>query len=131
MNPTEPSRNPLHRPALILRAEDALLMAACTFLFFRAGGSPWLLVLLALAPDLSMLGYLAGTRVGAAAYNLAHTLALPAVLGVVSLQAGSGLGLQVALVWLAHIFMDRAVGYGLKLPTGFKDTHLSGAPAAY
>jgi hypothetical protein len=52
-----------------------------------------------------MIGYAAGNRIGAAAYNAAHTLVLP-------------------LIWLAHIAMDRALGYGLKLPTGFKDTHL-------
>jgi hypothetical protein len=30
----------------------------------------------------------------------------------------------VALIWFAHISMDRTVGYGLKYPTSFKDTHL-------
>jgi hypothetical protein len=32
--------------------------------------------------------------------------------------------LQIALIWLAHIGVDRMLGYGLKYPTGFKDTHL-------
>ena len=72
--------------------------------------------LLILAPDLSMLGYLAGPRVGAIAYNLFHTL--------IGRRASSGawflamLTMQVALIWLAHIAIDRALGYGLKLPTG-------------
>jgi hypothetical protein len=30
----------------------------------------------------------------------------------------------MALIWLAHIGMDRMLGYGLKYSGGFKDTHL-------
>ncbi|CQR85430.1 protein of unknown function [Paracoccus aminovorans] len=82
----------------------------------------WLAILL--APDLAMLGYLAGPRAGAALYNLVHLYALPfllaaagVALGLTGLIAGGGL-------WLAHIGIDRALGYGLKLPSGFRDTHL-------
>ena len=32
--------------------------------------------------------------------------------------------IHMAAIWTAHIAMDRALGYGLKLPTGFTDTHL-------
>ena len=28
-------------------------------------------------------------------------------------------------IWLAHIGVDRMVGYGLKYPTSSKDTHLN------
>jgi hypothetical protein len=31
---------------------------------------------------------------------------------------------QLGLIWFAHIGVVRAIGYGLKYPTGFKDTHL-------
>jgi hypothetical protein len=80
--------------------------------------------LLLLAPDLSMLGYVAGPRVGAVVYNVFHAYPLPAVLGIFGLLGGSPLVLAVALIWLAHIGMDRLLGYGLKYPTEFKDTHL-------
>jgi hypothetical protein len=30
----------------------------------------------------------------------------------------------VTLIWIAHIGVDRALGYGLKYPSSFKDTHL-------
>jgi hypothetical protein len=30
----------------------------------------------------------------------------------------------LAVILLAHIAADRALGYGLKYATGFKDTHL-------
>jgi hypothetical protein len=81
-------------------------------------------VLLILAPDLSMVGYAAGNRAGAAAYDLVHTSAWPIAVGVAGVLADSGSAVAVALIWLAHIGLDRALGYGLKYATGFKDTHL-------
>ncbi|KRW97331.1 DUF4260 domain-containing protein [Paracoccus sp. MKU1] len=86
------------------------------------GAPAWLAILL--APDLTMAGYLAGPRLGAALYNLGHLYApafllmvLGVALGSTGLIAGGGL-------WLAHVGFDRALGYGLKLPSGFRDTHL-------
>ena len=38
--------------------------------------------------------------------------------------AGWPIGLQLALIWLAHIGMDRLVGYGLKYRGALKETHL-------
>jgi hypothetical protein len=93
-------------------------------LYVRADYSWWLLVVLALAPDLSMVAYAAGPRVGAAAYDLVHTYALPVVLGAVGVVTDAGAATAVALIWLTHIGVDRALGYGLKYPSGFKGTHL-------
>jgi hypothetical protein len=87
-------------------------------------GSWLLFVLLFLVPDLSMLGYLSGYRTGAVSYNLFHTYVLPGFLAALGLFTGSPLLLSLALVWFAHIGFDRMVGYGLKYPTGFFDTHL-------
>ena len=118
------SRFLLARPAAILRIEGATLLAASAMLCWANGGSWWLFALLLLAPDVSMLGYLAGPRIGAAAYNAFHSYPLPATLGLLGMLWGTPLVAAVALVWLAHIGMDRLVGYGLKYPSGFKDTHL-------
>jgi hypothetical protein len=71
-----------------------------------------------------MVGYLAGSTVGAAVYDAAHTYVLPIVLAAVGLIAGAETAVQLGLIWLTHIGVDRAIGYGLKYPTGFKDTHL-------
>ena len=71
-----------------------------------------------------MLGYLAGPRIGAIAYNAFHILVWPALLLVAGLYSGEILAVQVAAIWIAHIAIDRALGYGLKLPSGFGDTHL-------
>jgi len=115
-------------PRTYLRIEGLTALVAALALYLDLGGPLWLLLLLALAPDLSMLGYLAGPRVGAASYNIVHTYALPVALGGIGIWTGSTLLLQVALVWAAHIGVDRLVGYGLKYPTGFTDTHLNRQP---
>lgn len=111
-------------PRLILRAEGlAILVAAVTFYATEDYGFlPFFF--LALAPDVSFLGYAAGPRVGAVAYNAAHSTIGPAALAVAGVLADADVALQVALVWFAHIGADRLLGYGLKYPTGFKDTHI-------
>lgn len=111
-------------PAVILRTEGAAMLVGSALLYWLDGGSWWLFALLLLAPDVSMLGYLAGPWVGAAVYNAFHSYPLPATLGMVGLLAGAPLAVSVALVWFAHIGMDRLVGYGLKYPSGFGDTHM-------
>ncbi len=81
-------------------------------------------VVLLLIPDLFMLGYFAGPRVGAVAYNLVHAYISPLVLGAVGVLADVPLAVRLALIWTAHIGFDRALGYGLKYATAFGDTHL-------
>jgi hypothetical protein len=111
-------------PRVLLRVEGAALFIGSVVLYFYADYPWWLLLVLALAPDLSMIGYLAGPRTGAAAYDAAHTTLLPIALGVVGVVTESEIAIQLALIWLAHIGADRALGYGLKYPTHFKDSHL-------
>jgi hypothetical protein len=111
---------------VILRLEGLALGLLCIWLYktFHHG---WLMfALLFLAPDLSMLGYLLGPRVGAAVYNLAHswTTVVVAFFVVWFLFGGDTLLLALITILGAHIGIDRALGYGLKLPTGFRDTHL-------
>ena len=114
----------LLRPAALLRTEGIALLAL-SVLLYRVNGGSWLLFgALLFAPDLTMLGYLAGPKVGAAIYNAFHTYAMPAVLGALGMIFASPLAIVVSLIWFAHIGVDRAVGYGLKYPTSFKDTHL-------
>jgi hypothetical protein len=111
-------------PSVLLRCEGLAVFVAAVALYFDAGFGWLLFVLLILAPDLSAVGYLAGSRVGAASYDLVHTSVLPIALGAGGIVSNTDWAMQIALIWLAHIGVDRAVGYGLKYPTGFKDTHL-------
>mgnify|MGYP002336444820 CR=1 FL=1 len=109
---------------LILRAEAVAIFLAGVGLYLQLNGNPWWLLPLLLAPDLSMLGYLAGSRLGAISYNAVHNLVT--ALGAVAvgwIAAIAPLALLGAIL-VAHVGMDRALGYGLKLPTDFRDTHL-------
>jgi hypothetical protein len=112
-------------PAILLRLEGLAAFVASIVLYDRFDGSWLWFVVLLLAPDLSALGFLAGPRVGTITYNIAHTYVLPAILGIGGLLGDSDLAVSLALIWTAHIGMDRTLAYGLKYPTGFKDTHLS------
>lgn len=113
------------RPLQILRFEGVVLCAAALAAYVTGLDEPWWLVpLLLFTPDAFMVGYAASNRVGAALYNVAHSYPAPAAVGAVALVADRPLWQGVALIWFAHIGMDRALGYGLKYDTGFKDTHL-------
>lgn len=98
----------------------ALILA--TVLFLDAGYSWVTFGLLFFAPDLSLIGYMAGPRRGAAIYNLAHSYVGPlSAAAVLYLSDGP---VALPLVWVAHIGLDRFLGYGLKLPASFGETHL-------
>jgi hypothetical protein len=110
---------------VLLRLEALALFVAAVVLYARFGAGWRLFFLVFLAPDLSFFGYLAGARAGAVAYNTAHSLVGPLALAAVGLVLPTAtLALPLALVWLAHIELDRALGYGLKYADGFKLTHL-------
>lgn len=113
---------PVHVTAL-LRIEGLVVFAVSLAAFHFTGGNWWLFALLILAPDLSFLGMTAGRKVGAMSYNLAHTYTVPVVLGALVWLAGGTWALPVALIWIAHIGVDRALGYGLKYDR-FEATHL-------
>lgn len=107
-----------------LRLEGAAAFLAGLGLYGWLGG-PWLLAIpLLLVPDVSMVGYLAGPRTGAMTYNLVHNWAVG--LGVLGIGLASDVTAVSILgaILIGHVGMDRALGYGLKLPTSFQDTHL-------
>lgn len=100
------------------------MLVASVWLYAQHGmGWLWFGALI-LAPDLSMLGYLAGPRVGAASYDAVHTYAAPALVVLLMLVGALPPLWGVPLVWAAHVGADRLLGFGLKYPTAFQDTHL-------
>ena len=111
-------------PGTLLRLEGLAVLVAALVLYFHADFGWLLLLVLCLAPDLSMLGYLLGPRAGALAYDAVHTEVFPIALGTAAVVADADTAMQLALIWLVHIGADRLLGYGLKYPTAFKDTHL-------
>ena len=108
----------------LLRLEGITLFAGMTLLYGLWDGSWLVYVILFLAPDLSFAAYLAGPKVGAIVYNAAHSYLAPVALMTAGLAIASPLVLSLAMIWLAHIGIDRALGYGLKYQTGFAFTHL-------
>lgn len=104
---------------------ESLFVFAAMLVLFRQSGSSWVLfAVLILAPDLFMLGYVKDSRIGALVYNFGHSYGLP-VLALAGWWFGDvGWLLPVGVIWVAHIAMDRLFGYGLKLESGFRDTHL-------
>ena len=100
------------------------MLAAAVYLYAEFGRSWLLFAILLLVPDVGMLGYLAGAKVGAIAYDVFHTLVGPTALLILGVATG-GTGLTaVAMIWFAHIGLDRALGYGLKYGDSFNHTHL-------
>lgn len=112
-------------PRMLLRIEGFVAFGAAIGLYLLQGGGWLMLVALLLVPDVSMAGYLVNQRIGQVTYNLVHTYALPIVVGGVAFFSQLDQIVLVAYIWIAHIGMDRMFGFGLKYPSGFKDTHLS------
>jgi hypothetical protein len=111
-------------PRRLLRLEGLALLVGSLVVYFHLDYGWLLLVVLFFAPDLSFAGYLAGPVVGSWVYNVAHTTVGPISLAVVGVLGDTDWCVQLALIWLAHIGIDRFLGYGLKYPTAFRHTHL-------
>jgi hypothetical protein len=94
-------------PLVLLRSEGVALLFMATVLYATYGRPWWLFAVLLPMPDLGLLGLPWNKLVGAVTYDLTHTYVPPAALGLVGVVTGSSLGVVLALVWFAHIGMDR------------------------
>ncbi|MFZ2523368.1 MAG: DUF4260 domain-containing protein [Minisyncoccia bacterium] len=108
----------------ILKVEAAAFFIATVWAYYLIGASWWLFLILLLVPDLFMVGYAKNSKLGALLYNIGHTYTVPVALLGVYVFFNVTVLLPISIIWLAHISMDRMLGYGLKLETGFKHTHL-------
>ena len=114
----------LTSPKFLLRLEGLTVLVAA-IIFYHELGDSWLkFALLFFAPDIFMAGYLFGTKTGATLYNIGHTYTTPLVLWLAADLAHISSLHFLCVIWIAHIGFDRLIGYGLKYPTAFKDTHL-------
>jgi uncharacterized protein DUF4260 len=111
-------------PRIVLRTEGMTLLLTAVILYARMDDSWWLFAILFLAPDISFLGYLGGPRIGAIAYNAAHTLVGPLLLATAGMLLPVHILIPLVLIWVGHIGFDRLLGYGLKYEAGFDYTHL-------
>ena len=110
-------------PKLIIHLEGLCVLLFSLY-FYSYNDFSWLVFFVLLfSPDLSALGYLVNNRIGALCYNLFHTYILVFVLLLLGIVLSYDLLKALGLIFAAHIGMDRAIGYGLKYPNEFKETH--------
>lgn len=107
-----------------IRADALAILAATLWAMFVTHGSWGWFFGLFLVPDLSMAGYLWGSRAGAITYNAGHMYAWPLALLASGVASHSAITTTIALSWIAHISFDHALGYGSKLPSTFDQTAL-------
>lgn len=125
MNDLNSLRHPVGgKVKIILRLEGLCVLLGALLAYTKFGAGWSMFAWLFFVPDLSLLAYLAGPGIGAVLYNVTHSYAGPVMLLGAHLIMGSPPLLAVGLVWFAHIGFDRALGYGLKYPQGFRFTHL-------
>ena len=108
----------------LIQFEYALAFILTLFFYWHSDFSLLLFFFLLFVPDLTMIGYAINTKIGAIIYNVGHSFLLPLILLVISFVIVNALLLMISLIWLAHLFMDRALGYGLKYTDSFKHTHI-------
>ena len=109
----------------IISTESLLLAILTAILFISFAGFSWYwLFVLFLIVDVSAFGYLQNAKAGAFTYNLGHSLVGPTILVAFYIFGGPDWLLFTGMIWVFHIFVDRALGYGLKHTEGFEHTHL-------
>lgn len=122
-----PNTESIQRPSAVrvmIALEGAALLIGAVALYAHTVGDWGAFALLFFVPDLAFIPYMINARLGTWVYNLLHTITAPVLLGLIALAMSWSAGVGLALIWLAHIGMDRTLGYGLKYPSAFKDTHL-------
>jgi len=109
----------------ILKADEAALLGLCIILNHLIVPLEWWWYwVFFLAPDISMIGYIFNTRVGAALYNIGHHKGIAILAFAVGTILSSNVWQFAGLIMLGHSSFDRVLGYGLKYPDHFKNTHL-------
>ena len=119
------NKKSLSTPAMMLRLEGLAVLLLALFAYSRFEFSWLVFFLLLLWPDIAIVAYAINKELGTAVYNLLHTYTLPIIFIAVSILFSWTFGIQFALIWFAHIGMDRLFGYGLKYKSEFKDTHIT------
>ncbi|MDU4930107.1 MAG: DUF4260 domain-containing protein [Staphylococcus epidermidis] len=98
----------------VIKLENAFIFIITIAVYFKLEFSIWLFLLLLLVPDIFMLGYVINRKTGSYVYNIGHTCIIPIIIALLYLYIDERLLLQISLIWLAHISMDRTMGFRLK-----------------
>lgn len=108
----------------VLALEELFMFLLAAYLFHLLNYPWWLFLVLLLAPDISMIGYLVNPRIGAIFYNVVHHKATGIAFYIAGALSGANLLQLMGLILFAHSSLDRVLGYGLKYSDGFQNTHL-------
>jgi hypothetical protein len=108
----------------LIQLEEAAMFLFSIFLFSKLSFAWWWFPALILTPDISMLGYVAGNKAGAVAYNFFHHKAFALAVYVIGIYTTNEVLQLTGVILFGHSSMDRMMGYGLKYFTGFQFTHL-------
>ena len=108
----------------IVHIEYGIAFVFSFYMYSQLDFPIWMFFVFLLIPDISMIGYTVNNKIGAMIYNIGHSLRLPLLLIFCSIFFAIDLLLSLSIIWVAHIFMDRCFGYGLKYPDEFKHTHI-------
>jgi hypothetical protein len=113
------------KPKILLHLEGLAVAVAAVIYYIDQDYGLLAFIALLMVPDVGILGYLVNSSLGGQTYNLTHTYIVPLILLLAGLLNDWDLGVQLGLIWLVHMGADRALGFGLKYPTEFKDTHMN------
>jgi hypothetical protein len=111
-------------PRLIIKLENLIILITAVYFYYTSKGDWIIFAVLLLAPDISMIGYLIDKKIGSITYNLFHNYILPSIILLVGLTITSTIIQHIALILYTHVALDRLLGFGLKYPTDFKQTHI-------
>lgn len=107
-----------------LKLEELAQFLFGIYLFSTLDFAWWWFPVLILSPDVSMIGYAFGNRIGAYSYNFFHHKAVAISVYLIGICLGNSVVQLIGIILFAHSAMDRMLGYGLKYTTSFTDTHL-------
>ena len=108
----------------IIQLEELGMFLLSIFLFNQLSFAWWWFPTLILLPDISMIGYAAGNKIGAIVYNFFHHKAVAIAVYMLGFYLHNELIQLIGIILFGHSSMDRFFGYGLKTFAGFKSTHL-------
>lgn len=109
---------------IVLRIEGFCVVVAASVAYSEFGLGWSTFALFFFVPDISLLAYIAGPKIGAVSYNLAHSYSGALACLAAAFVFPAPTVLAAGLIWCAHIGFDRTLGYGLKYSDGFSFTHL-------
>ena len=108
----------------IVRIENGCAFAISFYIYMLLDFPIWLFFVLLLVPDITMIGYVINKEIGAVVYNFGHSLISPLVILLSYFYFSKDYLLMISIIWIAHIFMDRLLGFGLKYGDSFNKTHI-------